>query len=124
MLYQKAVDKEKQLWAETQKEPKTLVFGNSKTGQSFRSLMSFCHWRTVTCTAHCYGCKGPISWDNSVNRVIAVRKWINEHGVDKAAERMATEISHNGIFRWMDRGDFDPPIVYLANRLLYISARV
>ncbi len=97
--------------------PDKLVFQNSKTGQSFKSLLKFCTHRTPLCEQHCYACRGPISWEKSIRKAKAVRQWIEGNGIEVSSKRMATEIHYGGIFRWMDRGDFDPLTVLLANRV-------
>ena len=116
-LYHQGICRERQLERTAWPEPDSLVSGNSKVNQTFRSLLRFCTHRTAICSRHCYACKGPISWKLPVAKAIAVRQWIATNGVQAAAERMATEIYWRGLFRWMDRGDFDPLTVELANRL-------
>jgi hypothetical protein len=122
-LYSKGVALERQLSRRILPPPKKLVAGNSKTVQSFRSLLLFCSERTPICTRFCYACKGPISWANCVAKAIAVRRWIEENGVEKAAQRLSYEV-RCGDFRWMDRGDFDPLTIQLANRLVELRPDV
>lgn len=119
-LYESALAFEQDLSRQCWPEPDKLVSQNSKTGQSFRSLLQFCTHRTRLCEEHCYACKGPISWKPPVAKAIAVRRWIEKHGVEESAQRMATEIHWHSIFRWMDRGDFDPLTIQIANRLVEI----
>lgn len=114
-LYKKSIKVEEKITPI--EPPETLVFQNSKTGQSFKSLLKFCTHRTPLCEQHCYACRGPISWEKSIRKAIAVRQWIEQNGIEISAKRMATEIYYCGIFRWMDRGDFDPLTVRLANRI-------
>ena len=124
LLYEKALAKEKALEKEVLPEPKTLVCSNSKSDQSFRGLLRHCSGRTEICSKHCYACYGHIAMPQSVKRAIAIRRWIEKNGSDKAAERMATEIKYKGTFRWMDRGDFDDLTVDLANRVVELRPDV
>lgn len=123
-LYDLSVRKENELSLLTTKEPDSLVSGNSKTGQSFRSLLRFCSDRTDICSSHCYACRGPISWNAPILKSLSVRKWIDCYGVKLAAKRLATEIGWNSIFRWMDRGDFDEVTIELANRVAKLRTDV
>ncbi len=124
MLYEKALAKERELAKLVLPEPKTLVTNNSKAGQSFRSLLEFCTHRTPTCSRHCYACYGHLSHTLCVKKSIATRRWIETYGTHQAAERLAIEILWNGTFRWMDRGDFDPLTVELANKLAILRPDV
>ncbi|NUM33724.1 MAG: hypothetical protein HUU50_04240 [Candidatus Brocadiae bacterium] len=123
-LYEKSLNLEQHLSNSTLALPDHIVSQNSKTGQSFRSLLRFCSHRTHLCSQRCYACRGPISWAASVSKAIAVRRWIEQNGIEVSAKRMATEIYYGGIFRWMDRGDFDPLTVLLANRVVELRPDV
>lgn len=123
-VYEKSLNLEQQLSNSTLAIPDLIVSQNSKTGQSFRSLLRFCNHRTPLCEQHCYACRGPISWGASVSKAISVRRWIEQNGIEISAKRMSAEIYYGGIFRWMDRGDFDPITVQLANRLVELRPDV
>lgn len=98
--------------------PKKLTFNNRKTCHSFRSPVLYCTHRTPVCSQHCYAARIPMTFPDTVKKTLAVRRWIEENGVEAAARRMATEIPWKGLFRWMDQGDFDPLTVELANKLV------
>jgi len=123
-VYEKSLKLEQHLSNSTLAPPDHIVSQNSKTGQSFRSLLRFCSHRTILCQQNCYACKGPISWEASVSKAIAVRRWLEQNGIEVSAKRMATEIYYGLLFRWLDRGDFDPLTVRLANRLIELRPDV
>lgn len=106
------------------KEPDSLVFGNRKTGQAFRSLLKFCKNRTPICEKYCYACRSHISWGHSIRKSIAVRRWIKKHGIEASAKRMASEIYWKGTFRFLDRGELDPLLLKLINRLSILRSDV
>lgn len=98
--------------------PDRLCSENSKTGWSFRSLLSFCTESTSVCRKYCYACYGRIAMKHTIALACAVRKFIQKCGPKKSAERMVYEVPYGIIFRWMDRGDFDWLYVDFANHFI------
>ena len=123
-LYGKALAREKAIEKNIGNYvPKMLSGTNRKTGQAFSSLLSSCAYRTPTCSRWCYACKGPMSWDIAIRKNVGVHNWIQAHGIDAAAQRIAWEIS-SPIFRWMAQGDFCKDTVELANKVQKLCPNV
>jgi hypothetical protein len=122
-ITKRVLDMEKNFMSTDLPAPARVVSSNSKTGQSFNSLLSFCDGRTDICRAECYACHGRLSMPATVRKACAVRQFVEEYGAYRSAQRVCWEITQP-TFRWMARGDFDPLYVDLANRAAWLRPEI